>query len=207
MRLTGTSMATAVTSGVVALMLQANRAAAPLGVIRPRLTPNAIKAVLQFTALPMRDEALVEYGRLVQGAGGVNAAGAVALSAAIDTAAPLGEPWVTSSIEPSTEIDGDVLPWAQFVLWGDVVLWGDTVYTNSPAWGQFVLWGDVVLWGDIVLWGDHVVQGDILIWGDHTVWAEDILIWGDRLWDQILIWGDGLTDGVVNTVGGLISGL
>ena len=56
MRLTGTSMAAAVTSGVVALMLQAQRDAAPLGTVRPRLTPNAIKAILQFTAQPMRLE-------------------------------------------------------------------------------------------------------------------------------------------------------
>src|SRR5678816_4332573 len=47
-RLSGTSMAAAVTSGVVALMLEANRAAydAPL-------TPNAVKAILEYTALPL----------------------------------------------------------------------------------------------------------------------------------------------------------
>ena len=46
LRLNGTSMATAVVSGTVALILQANRA----------LTPNAVKAILQFTALPVRDD-------------------------------------------------------------------------------------------------------------------------------------------------------
>ena len=46
LRLNGTSMATAVVSGTAALILQANHA----------LTPNAVKAILQFTALPVRDE-------------------------------------------------------------------------------------------------------------------------------------------------------
>ena len=41
MSMTGTSMAAPVVSGTVALMLQAN----------PKLTPNMVKAILQYTAL------------------------------------------------------------------------------------------------------------------------------------------------------------
>ena len=51
MRLSGTSMAAAVATGVVALVLEANRSANL--VAGPALTPNAVKAVLQFTALPV----------------------------------------------------------------------------------------------------------------------------------------------------------
>src|SRR5262249_14198584 len=63
--LTGTSMAAPVVSGTVALMLQAN----------PSLTPNAIKAILQYTA-----QQYPGYNALTQGAGFLNAVGAVRLA-------------------------------------------------------------------------------------------------------------------------------
>ena len=63
--LTGTSMASPVVAGTVALMLQAN----------PSLTPNAVKAILQYTSHPLSG---VNY--LTQGAGVVNAYGAVKLA-------------------------------------------------------------------------------------------------------------------------------
>jgi serine protease AprX len=50
LRLSGTSMAAAVTSGVVALMIDANRQAHEYP-----LTPNIIKAILEFTALPLQN--------------------------------------------------------------------------------------------------------------------------------------------------------
>ena len=46
MRLSGTSMAAGVASGVVALVLHANR----------DLTPNAVKAVLEYTSIPVLDD-------------------------------------------------------------------------------------------------------------------------------------------------------
>ena len=52
--LSGTSMAAPVVSGTVALMLEAN----------PNLTPNLIKAILQYTA-----QAQPDYSALRQGAG------------------------------------------------------------------------------------------------------------------------------------------
>ena len=48
LRLSGTSMAAAVTSGVVALMVQANRETHEVA-----LSPNAVKAILEYTALPL----------------------------------------------------------------------------------------------------------------------------------------------------------
>ena len=44
------------TSGVVALVIEANRYAALETGRYARLSPNAIKAILQYTALPARDE-------------------------------------------------------------------------------------------------------------------------------------------------------
>ena len=73
MTLSGTSMSSAVTSGVVALMIEASRST---NSARIALPPNAIKAILQHTAVP-----LAGIDELTQGAGSLNAAGAVALAA------------------------------------------------------------------------------------------------------------------------------
>ena len=58
-------MATPVVAGTVALMLQAN----------PDLTPNLVKAILQFTA-----QEYPGYDALTQGTGFLNARGAVQLA-------------------------------------------------------------------------------------------------------------------------------
>ncbi len=62
--LSGTSMAAPVVSGTVALMFQAN----------PNLTPNLVKAILQYTA-----QEYDGYSPLRQGAGFLNTLGAVRL--------------------------------------------------------------------------------------------------------------------------------
>ena len=88
MTLSGTSMSTGVVSGVVAQMIEANRVTHPG---RPSLTPNAIKALLQFTASRVRDDVGAEYDSLTQGAGAVNAKGAIGLAKAIRTWTPWGQ--------------------------------------------------------------------------------------------------------------------
>src|SRR5205823_5337175 len=79
MILSGTSMATAVTTGSVALLLEANRAANYYPA-HPSLAPNAVKAVLQYTALEIRNDAGIEYDPLRQGAGALNSKGAIELA-------------------------------------------------------------------------------------------------------------------------------
>ena len=78
MLLSGTSMATAVTTGSVALLLEANRAANYYPA-HPSLTPNAVKAVLQYTSVGIHDDAGLEYNLLRKGAGSLNAKGAIDL--------------------------------------------------------------------------------------------------------------------------------
>src|ERR1051326_3756689 len=55
-------MSTPVVAGIAAMMLEAN----------PNLTPNLVKAILMYTAQPLRN-----FNTLEQGAGEVNAEGAV----------------------------------------------------------------------------------------------------------------------------------
>ena len=88
-------MAAGVASGVVALVLEANRHGGA-----PPLTPNAVKAILQYTATSLTTN---NPDALTQGAGEINAAGAVALAGQIDTTAPLGGWWLTGGVDESTQ--------------------------------------------------------------------------------------------------------
>ena len=116
--LTGTSMAAAVTSGVVALLLEANETA--VNGSQPALSPNALKALLQYTALTMRDPSGVAYDRMTQGAGALNADGALQLARAIDTAHTRYS--LMYGVAPVSYIDGS-LPWSQFIIWGNNIVW------------------------------------------------------------------------------------
>jgi subtilisin family serine protease len=89
MSLSGTSMSAPVVSGTVALMMQAN----------PTLTPNEVKAILQYTALVYAGP-----DALTQGAGFLNAQGAVEL------ARYLGAP--SSIAYPSSS------GWGKRLIWG-----------------------------------------------------------------------------------------
>ena len=113
--LTGTSMSSPAVSGTIALMLQAN----------PALTPNMVKAILEYTA-----EARPEYDALTEGAGFLNARGAVDAAAALST-----ERRVRSSAL------NDPTPWSHHVIWGNRRVSLTALDAASPAWGPSVTWG------------------------------------------------------------------
>jgi serine protease AprX len=80
-RLSGSSMAAGVATGVVALVLEANRTTLHADLTNQApLNPYAVKAILQYTATTLADS-----DALSQGAGEINADGAVALTRALDT--------------------------------------------------------------------------------------------------------------------------
>lgn len=118
LRLNGTSMAAAVVTGAVALVLQAE----------PTLAPNAVKAILQFTATPVAGE--VDN---VQGAGRLNVRGAVALARefAIPAAADAA----------NLRVGGDRQGWGRRLLWGDVAVTGERLARSGNAWTTGVVWG------------------------------------------------------------------
>jgi serine protease AprX len=167
MRMSGTSMSAPVVSGIVAAMLDANRGTHP----GQQLTPNAVKAILQYTAISLADEDV-----LSQGAGAVNAMGAIALAAAVDPGVPSGAWWLSTPVNPWTTIDGTQYMWVQRVVWGDRVVWGNQVYYNDPAWALRVVWGDRVIWGNRVVWGNSTVwDGNQVIWGNRVVWGNTLI--------------------------------
>jgi serine protease AprX len=217
--LSGTSQASPVVAGTVALMLQAN----------PSLTPNAVKAILQYTA-----EMYDGHSYLAQGAGFLNARGAVDLALAFNTA---------PAARPST------LPeWSKQIIWGNHQVPGGELTSTASAWATNVAWGaatdaddELVTWGlcwgtecgvggsgwsswgvscsgiacDTIVWGSE--QSVNVVWGDtcynedcaDTLWAtsdDDIIVWGNSengivVWgnsdDDIVVWGNSDDDIVV----------
>jgi serine protease AprX len=192
-KLSGTSMAAGVVSGVVALVLEASRTNYP-GAL---LTPNAVKAILQYTSLPLANADV-----LTQGAGALNAAGAIALAAAIDPSQPVGSWWLATGVNTSTTIAGETLAWGQRVVWGDRVIWGNQIFNNDPAWALRVVWGDRVIWGNRVVWGNSTVwDGNQAVWGSRVVWGDSLIgqayssrvVWGDlstNVTADRVVWGD-----------------
>lgn len=191
MALSGTSMSAAVVSGVVAVLKQARY---------DLLTPNLAKAVLQFTAIPMKDDNGVTYGPLRQGTGEINARGAMNVVSEVDTRiTDVKTPWI--SIAPYTTIGNQTYQWASNIVWGDNIVWGESIYYNLPIYGLNIVWGDNIVWGENLLQPLNVqnraFNDDNIVWGnlndDNIVWgnsAEDNIVWGNN--DDNIVWGNAV---------------
>jgi serine protease AprX len=175
--LSGTSMSAPVVSGSVALMLQAN----------PHLTPNMVKAILQYTA-----QVYSGYDWMTQGAGFLNTRGAVVLSEYFRT----GEP-------------GDHYPklkgWSQHILWGNYRVSGGVLTPGGTAWALNIVWGDMhTASGQNIVWGENcdavgTCEHDNIVWGNNIVWGDDLddnIVWGNTDGDNI-VWGNSDTDNIV----------
>jgi hypothetical protein len=188
--LSGTSMATPVVAGTVALMLQAN----------PALTPSAVKAILQYTAQPYPG-----YDTLTQGAGFLNAMGAVQIAqffAASGTTFPSSTQW----------------PWGTRLVWGNQLVQGGQLRAAVNAWSTDVTWGaptasggQYVEWGVICPTNDCTTDGTWQPWRNDTSAASGSqnVVWGSSCggadcqgtWstssDDGVVWGTSDNDGVV----------
>ena len=179
--LSGTSMAAPVVAGTVALMLEAN----------PSLTPNLIKALLQYTAQSYADPTSTTvpakaYSPLRQGAGFLNALGAVRLA--------------KYYVNPQ---QGERMPsqrvWSRQINWGSHRLRHGVIKPTANAWANNIVWGTAKTLGadgDNIVWGT-AGDGDNIVWGtadgDNIVWgtSSDLLgniVWGTADGDNI-VWG------------------
>ena len=167
-------MAAPVVAGTVALMLQAN----------PALTPNLVKAVLQYTA-----EHHAKIDDLTQGAGFLNARGAVQLAVALaHPGSPAGDP--------------DPTRWNRHINWGNHRIGGGTLQPDANAWGTNVTWGaattasgEHVQWGTVCAAADCGLTPDATdaVWGTSCAAGEagecDNIVWGTADESDNIVWG------------------
>jgi subtilisin family serine protease len=192
MLLTGTSMATGVVSGAVALMTQAN----------PGLTPNQVKAILMYSAQIMDGADLFE-----QGAGMLNVDGAVRLAKSMSRyayALPAGATLIRTGLPtPQSVIAGETCLWSQSLIWGGGMLRGDAALTNQQlAYAQSLIWGigRFDSWGLGVTYYDGLFSDSYVVFGKDNQWnyvtwnagtpTSSGLIWNERLYGSGLIWGN-----------------
>jgi len=205
--LSGTSMSAPVVTGAVALMLQAN----------PTLSPNAVKAILQYTS-----QSYSSWDPLTQGTGFLNAQGAVELARAF------AEP---SAPTPSAS------QWNGRILWGNHMYQGGALSPSASAWSSNVTWGGSattlgpsISWGAIcasdcgtanpvwaswttaspsnnIVWGTRCAgadcggqwlaadaasdEGDTVVWGTSDT---DTVVWGTSDGEDTVVWGTGCDD-------------
>jgi serine protease AprX len=207
--LSGTSMASPVVSGTIALMLEANA----------DLTPNLVKAILQYTAENKH------VRPLAQGAGFLNARGAVEMSLSFAAGRSLSRsrqgdpsPWSGAIAWGNHRLShGQLLPaasaWRTDVVWGSPrtsdgrnITWGaecSAAKCDSYVWGaaaQFPLNGATPLDAENIAWGTSV-DGNNIVWGaekdvENIVWGTDCggadcanIVWGTSLDADNTVWG------------------
>ena len=205
LNLSGTSMASGVVSGTVALMIEQSKLSFGL-----RPSTHTIKAMLQRSAIPLKNTAGQRYDVLTQGAGSLNALGATQLAASLDPRVAVGNNWVTAQVSPTTSIDGQTIGWNDNIVWGTNILWGLALDARLTAWNDNIVWGtnDNIVWGtsltsysadDNIVWGTNANWTDNIVWGtnDNIVWGtnDDNVVWGTRDFlcsgsnDDNIVWG------------------
>jgi serine protease AprX len=198
MYLSGTSMATPVVTGAVAMMLQAN----------PKLTPNLVKAILMYSAQP-----LAGFNTLEQGAGEINIEGAVRLSQLVRTdlssSTPVGSPLLTTSTVPTpqTTIAGQTFTWSQGIVLNygyatgtDLIMKYQKIYGLGVMISDGVMVTDGVMVSDTTMMSDGVVMGDSVRTSGGVVMGDGIVFLPcNQLFGNGVMVSDGVAmgDGVV----------
>jgi hypothetical protein len=174
--------------------------------VNPSLTPNMVKAILQYTAQSYN------YNPLRQGAGFLDSFSAVYLASFYAKAQP------GAQLRPFPS-------WSKKIIWGNHMISGGTLNPAGNAWQLSTVWGsaraadtdDNIVWGtmgdDNIVWGtmddDNIVWGtsgddDNIVWGtgddDNIVWGTDCggddcdnIVWG-TMDDDNIVWGTAEAD-------------
>jgi hypothetical protein len=177
----------------------------------PKLTPNAVKAILQYTA-----HVSAAYDPLTEGAGFVNAKGAVELARYLASPSQVAYPdtatWGARLIWGNRLVTGgrlapEVNAWSTDVTWGsertasgDRVVWGqlckpDDCTSTTGKWrtggGQNVVWGSLCSGADCntewTIAGVSSVSGSTVVWG--TADDGETVVWGTTDDGETVVWG------------------
>jgi serine protease AprX len=160
----GTSMATPLVSGSVALMLE----------YRPNLNPDQVKARLMKNAtkshpLYSTEQASngnsynTEYDVFTIGAGYLDIYDAMA-----DDDIPYGAALSPIAVRDShnnvmMRTDSSSV-WFNSTVWGSSVIWGSSAFVN----------GSSVIWGNSVVWVDSTNDAFSVIWSDSVIWESSL---------------------------------
>jgi serine protease AprX len=166
-RLSGTSMATPVVSGAVALMLQND----------PTLTPDTVKARLMKTAWKgfgvysssydvFNNLYNNQYDVFTYGAGYLDVDAALANTDVANGVALSPSATYNPATRTVRIVNTDSVTWGTSVVWGNSVVWG-----TSIIWGNSLVDANSIVWGNSVVWGNNVDQGFSVVWGNSVVWG------------------------------------
>jgi serine protease AprX len=167
--LSGTSMATPVVSGAVALLLQKNASLTP-DQVKARLMKSAYKTFPRYSTAkdPTTGKSYTsQYDIFTVGAGYLDIQ--EALSSTDLAPATFG-----SAKSPAVARDKNrnvYLVTGSSILWGGSIMWG-----TSIVWGTSVVWGtsmagESILWGSSAPWGATADNGYSVVWGTSIIWG------------------------------------
>lgn len=180
--LSGTSMATAVTSGAAALLLQAV----------PQLTPDQVKAFLMRdankTVFPYSSTVTDSTGSytsyddvLTIGAGYLNIEASVADARQNTGNLPAGYA-LSPEVILNPVSDTMSLLFDQGSLWNDATSWAPAVVYGSQVFlndggGSTLVWAGSRIAGSTIIWGRSSLLGSTIIWGRMDL-IDSTIIWG-----------------------------
>jgi len=199
MQLSGTSMATPVVSGAVALMLQAN----------PKLSPGLIKSILMYTAQP-----LAGFNQFEQGTGELNIEGSIRLAQLVrkdlSNSTALGESMLTGGAPvPRSTFAGCTFNWSQGINFSfGYGVGSDLITRYQKFYGLgYVLSDGVTVENGVlvrtasqmtpgVMIGQNITTSSGVIAGDGTVFCSSGVLLADGTFlSDSQIFGDGVIAG------------
>ena len=201
MYLSGTSMAAPVVAGTVAVLLQQN----------PNLTPNLVKAILMYTAQPLKN-----FNTLEQGAGLLNVDGAVRLTRLIKTTLPTtnGGALLSAALPKAqtSVISGQTVAWGKGIItnygflngnelmtkWQAMYANGRALIEGTPFANGVLTKSSTLTTAGVTLYNGAITNNGVVL-GDGTLFASGVVLGDGAALGQGVILGDGvvLGDGVI----------